>query len=100
MATARASKVTDLTAGLGLTQEQTGQIVDAPPRSVPRWSAGHVVPQRLNRHPLVGHHQGVLAPSATGTALVLAASEAHLGREQLEDTSCQPLTEELPRRPR
>ena len=50
---ALASKVTDLTAGLGLTQEQIGQIVDASARSVSRWSAGEVVPQRLNRQRLV-----------------------------------------------
>ncbi len=50
---ALASKVTDLTAGLGLTQEQIGQIVDASARSVSRWSAGEVVPQRLNRQRLI-----------------------------------------------
>ena len=50
---ALARKVTDLTDGLGLTQEQIAQIVDASPRSVSRWSAGEVVPQRLNRQRLV-----------------------------------------------
>ena len=50
---ALARKVTDLTDMLGLTQEQVGQIVDASPRSVSRWSAGEVVPQRLNRQRLV-----------------------------------------------
>lgn len=50
---ALAHKVTTLTAGVGLTQEQIGQIVDASPRSVLRWSTGQVVPQRLNRQRLV-----------------------------------------------
>lgn len=50
---ALARKVTDLTDRLGLTQDQVGQIVDASPRSVSRWSAGEVVPQRLNRQRLV-----------------------------------------------
>lgn len=40
-------------------------------------------------------YQGVLAPSATGTGLVLAAYQAHLEPEQLEVTSSQPLTEDL-----
>lgn len=40
-------------------------------------------------------YQGVLAPSATGTGLVLAAFEARLGSGQLEVASSQPLTEKL-----
>lgn len=40
-------------------------------------------------------YQGVLAPSATGTGLVLAAFEARLSPGQLQVTSSQPLTEEL-----
>lgn len=40
-------------------------------------------------------YQGVLAPSATGTGLVLAAFESRLGNGQLDVTSSQPLTEDL-----
>lgn len=40
-------------------------------------------------------HQGVLAPSATGIGLVLAAFDAHLEHDQLQVTSSRPLTEEL-----
>lgn len=50
---ALAVKVHDLVAGLGLTQEEIGEIVDASARSVGRWSAGDVVPQRLNKERLV-----------------------------------------------
>lgn len=48
-ATALAHKVTHIIDRLGLTQEEVGEIVDASARSVARWSAGEVVPQRLNK---------------------------------------------------
>ena len=50
---ALAHKVTEVISSLGLTQEEIGQIVDASPRSVSRWSSGEVVPQKLNKQRLV-----------------------------------------------
>lgn len=38
---------------LGLTYEEVGNIVDASPRSVARWTAGKVVPQKLNKQRLL-----------------------------------------------
>ena len=55
------------------------------------WTACQAVGQAAD---FLGY-QGVLAPSATGTGLVLAAFEARLAHGQLEVTSSQPLTEEL-----
>ncbi len=48
-----ATTVTDLISDLGLTQEEVGSIVDASARSVARWQAGGVVPQRLNKQRLI-----------------------------------------------
>jgi len=50
---ALAHKVTEVISSLGLTQEEVGQIVDASPRSVARWSRGEVVPQKLNKQRLI-----------------------------------------------
>lgn len=55
------------------------------------WTACQAVGQAAD---FLGH-QGVLAPSATGTGLVLAAFEARLRRGQVEVSGSQPLTEEL-----
>ena len=38
---------------LGLTNEELGGILDASARSVARWSAGDVVPQKLNKQRLL-----------------------------------------------
>src|ERR1700752_630457 len=38
---------------LGLTYEEVGEIVDASPRSVARWTAGKGVPQKLNKQRLL-----------------------------------------------
>jgi uncharacterized protein (DUF2384 family) len=38
---------------LGLTYNEVGEIVDASPRSVARWAAGKVVPQKLNKQRLL-----------------------------------------------
>lgn len=48
-----ATKVSTIIENLGLTQEEVGQIVDASARSIARWSAGEVVPQRLNKQRLL-----------------------------------------------
>lgn len=48
-----ASKVSLIIDNLGLTQEEVGQIVDASARSIARWSAGDVVPQRLSKQRLL-----------------------------------------------
>lgn len=48
-----ATKVSTIIDNLGLTQEEVGQIVDASARSIARWSAGEVVPQRLNKQRLL-----------------------------------------------
>ncbi|MBF4461228.1 DUF2384 domain-containing protein [Rathayibacter sp. VKM Ac-2878] len=50
---ALAAKVSTIIDGLGLSQAEVGQIVDASARSIARWSAGDVVPQRLNRQRLL-----------------------------------------------
>ena len=54
------------------------------------WTACQAVGQAAD---FLGY-QGVLAPSATGTGLVLAAFEARLRRGQVEVSGSQPLTEE------
>jgi predicted transcriptional regulator len=51
--TALADKITGLVSGLGLSQDEIGRIVDASGRTVARWSAGKVTPQRLNRDRLL-----------------------------------------------
>lgn len=48
-----ASTVSGAIERLGLTYEEVGDIVDASPRSVARWTAGQVVPQRLNKQRLI-----------------------------------------------
>ncbi|ORA10955.1 antitoxin Xre/MbcA/ParS toxin-binding domain-containing protein [Mycobacterium arosiense] len=50
---ALASTVSGAIERLGLTYEEVGEIVDASPRSVARWTAGQVVPQRLNKQRLI-----------------------------------------------
>ncbi len=50
---ALATKVNDVIATLGLTQEEVGSIVDASPRTVARWSSGQVTPQKLNKQRLL-----------------------------------------------
>lgn len=70
---ALARKVTGLVSGLGLTQEEIGQIVDASARSVARWSSGDVVPQRLNKQRLVE-----LAYVADAVSTILPREEANL----------------------
>lgn len=52
-ANAFAEKVVESIDTLGLTNEELGQIVDASGRSVARWAAGEVVPQRLNKERLL-----------------------------------------------
>lgn len=52
-ASALATTVTSAIDRLGLTYEEVGEIVDASPRSVARWTAGKVVPQKLNRQRLL-----------------------------------------------
>lgn len=44
-----ASKVSSIIHNLGLTQEEVGDIVDASPRSISRWVAGTVAPQRMSK---------------------------------------------------
>lgn len=67
-----AHKVTDIIDHLGLTQEEVGGIVDASARSVARWSAGDVVPQRLNKQRLLE-----LAYVAQAVSEILPASQAN-----------------------
>ena len=50
---ALATTVTSAIDRLGLTYEEVGEIVDASPRSVARWTAGKVVPQKLNKQRLL-----------------------------------------------
>jgi uncharacterized protein (DUF2384 family) len=50
---ALAEKVSVAIDSLGLTDEEVGSIVDASGRSVARWTAGEVVPQRLNKERLL-----------------------------------------------
>ena len=52
-ANALATTVTSAIDRLGLTYEEVGEIVDASPRSVARWTAGKVVPQKLNKQRLL-----------------------------------------------
>ena len=50
---ALAEKVSGAMDTLGLSDEEVGSIVDASGRSVARWAAGEVVPQRLNKERLL-----------------------------------------------
>lgn len=50
---ALAVKVSTAMDALGLTDDEVGSIVDASGRSVARWAAGEVVPQRLNKERLL-----------------------------------------------
>lgn len=50
---ALAQKVSGAMHDLGLTDDEVGSIVDASGRSVARWAAGEVVPQRLNKQRLL-----------------------------------------------
>jgi transcriptional regulator with XRE-family HTH domain len=50
---ALASKVSSIIRILGLTQEEVGEIVDASPRSISRWVAGTVAPQRTSKLRLI-----------------------------------------------
>lgn len=70
---ALAHKVNDIIDHLGLTQEEVGGIVDASARSVARWSAGEVVPQRLNKERLLE-----LAYVAQAVSEILPASQANV----------------------
>src|ERR1700756_1215533 len=58
---------------LGLTYEEVGEIVDASPRSVGRWTAGKVVPQKLNKQRLLE-----LAYVADALAEVLPRNQANM----------------------
>lgn len=46
-------KVSGAINSLGLTDDEVGAIVDASGRSVARWAAGEVIPQRLNKQRLL-----------------------------------------------
>jgi uncharacterized protein (DUF2384 family) len=70
---ALATKVSAAISGLGLTNEEVGDIVDASPRSVSRWVAGEVVPQRLNKERLLE-----LAYVAEAVTEVLPADHANV----------------------
>ncbi len=50
---ALATKVTELTGSLKLSQEDVGLIVGATARSVARWASGEAVPQRLSKQRLI-----------------------------------------------
>lgn len=50
---ALAEKVSGAMDTLGLSDDEVGSIVDASGRSVARWAAGEVVPQRLNKERLL-----------------------------------------------
>lgn len=68
-----ASTVSGAIERLGLTYEEVGDIVDASPRSVVRWTAGQVVPQRLNKQRLIE-----LAYVADALAEVLPRDQANV----------------------
>jgi hypothetical protein len=70
---ALATKVAAAISRLGLTNQQVGNIVDASPRSVARWAAGEVVPQRLNKERLLE-----LAYVAEAVAEVLPGDHANV----------------------
>lgn len=66
-----ARKVSDIVGLLGLTQEEVGSIVDVSARSIARWNAGTVVPQRLNKQRLLE-----LAYVAQAVAEVIPSDQA------------------------
>ena len=68
-----AHKVKDSVDRLGLTNEELGGILGASARSVARWSAGDVVPQRLNKQRLLD-----LSYVAEALAEVLPRDHANL----------------------
>ena len=68
-----AQKVSELTATIGLTQDEVGKIVDASGRSVARWQTGAVVPQPLNKQRLVE-----LAYVARAVTEILPPEDANL----------------------
>jgi uncharacterized protein (DUF2384 family) len=70
---ALASTVSGAIERLGLTYEEVGEIVDASARSVARWTAGQVVPQRLNKQRLIE-----LAYVADALAEVLPRDQANV----------------------
>jgi uncharacterized protein (DUF2384 family) len=72
-ASALATTVTSAIDRLGLTYEEVGEIVAASPRSVARWTAGKVVPQKLNRQRLLE-----LAYVADAVAEVLPRDHANV----------------------
>ncbi|GAB5901800.1 DUF2384 domain-containing protein [Mycolicibacterium mageritense] len=72
-ANALASTVSSAIERLGLTYEEVGDIVDASARSVARWTAGQVVPQRLNKQRLIE-----LAYVADALAEVLPRDQANV----------------------
>jgi putative toxin-antitoxin system antitoxin component (TIGR02293 family) len=51
--TVLAQRVADAIDALALSADELGEIVDATGRSVARWKAGDVVPQRLNKERLL-----------------------------------------------
>ncbi|MFV1365890.1 antitoxin Xre/MbcA/ParS toxin-binding domain-containing protein [Mycolicibacterium elephantis] len=72
-ANALAATVSGAIDRLGLTYEEVGEIVDASPRSVARWTAGKVVPQKLNKQRLLE-----LAYVADAVAEVLPRDHANV----------------------
>lgn len=48
-----AHRLSETIDSLGLTDAEVGEMVDASPRSVARWSDGKVVPQKLNKERLL-----------------------------------------------
>lgn len=70
---ALAEKVSVAIEALGLTDEEVGSIVEASGRSVARWTAGEVVPQRLNKERLLE-----LAYVADALAEVLPREHANM----------------------
>lgn len=70
---ALAEKVTSAMNDLGLTSDEVGSMVDATGRSVARWAAGEVVPQRLNKERLLE-----LAYVADALAEVLPRDQANM----------------------
>ncbi len=68
-----AYKVKGTIDSLGLTNEELGDILDASARSVARWTAGDVVPQKLNKQRLLD-----LSYVAEALAEVLPRDHANL----------------------
>ncbi len=70
---ALATKVTELTGALKLSQEEVGVIVGATARSVARWANGDAIPQRLSKQRLIE-----LAYVAEALGEVIKAEDANL----------------------